>query len=119
MTDNRITNIIYSMIMLVKVDSIDEAEHKIKVTLLDIDELGSVVPLKVLSLSILPGDDSIVDLLKASSHVIIFTEDYSNEEHPTVISAINLTDDELNDEKEKIIRVAAAAKDSNNKRPNK
>ena len=49
--------------MLVKVDSIDEAEHKIKVTLLDIDELGSVVPLKVLSLSILPGDDSIVDLL--------------------------------------------------------
>ncbi|HKR74910.1 MAG TPA: hypothetical protein VJR94_12460 [Candidatus Nitrosocosmicus sp.] len=105
--------------MLVKVDSIDEAEHKIKVTLLDIDELGSIVPLKELSLSILPGDDSIVDLLKASSHVIIFTEGYSNEKHPTVISAINLTDDELNDEKEKMIRVASEAKDSNNKRLNK
>ena len=105
--------------MLVKVDSINEAEHKIKVTLLDIDELGSVVPLKALRLSILPGDDSIVDLLKSSSHVIIFTEGYSNEKHPTVISAINLTDDELNDEKEKMIRVASEAKDSNNKRPNK
>ena len=105
--------------MLVKVDSIDEAEHKIKVTLLDIDDLGSIVPLKELSLSILPGDDSIVDLLKASSHVIIFTEGYSNEKHPTVISAINLTDDELNDEKEKMIRVASEAKDSNNKRLNK
>ena len=101
--------------MLVKVDSIDEAEHKIKVTVLDIDELGSVVPLRVLSLSILPGDDSIVDLLKASSHVIIFTECHSNEEHPTVISAINLTDDELNDEKEKMIR---AASDYNKKRLN-
>ena len=100
-------------------DSIDEAEHKIKVTLLDIDDLGSIVPLKELSLSILPGDDSIVDLLKASSHVIIFTEGYSNEKHPTVISAINLTDDELNDEKEKMIRVASEAKDSNNKRLNK
>ncbi|WP_415312222.1 hypothetical protein [Candidatus Nitrosocosmicus sp. FF01] len=95
--------------MLVKIESIDKPGLKVKATLLDIDELGSVVPVKALSLNILPGDDSIVDLLKASSHAIIFTEASSNEDHPTVISAINLTDDELNDEKEKMIRAATAA----------
>jgi len=93
--------------MLVKINSIDEANYKVNVTLLDIDELGSVFPIRDLSLSILHDDDSIVDLLKASSHVIIFTEGFSNEDHSTVISALNLTDDELNDEKEKMIRAAS------------
>ncbi len=104
--------------MLVKINSIDESEHKAIVTLLDIDELGSVVPIKELSLSILPGDDSIVGLLKASSHVIIFTENFSNNNHSTIVSAISLTDDELNEEKEKMIEAAAAAaadSDSNKK----
>jgi hypothetical protein len=104
--------------MLVKINSIDESEHKAKVTLLDIDELGSVVPIKELSLSILPGDDSIVGLLKASSHVIIFTENFSNNNHSTIVSAISLTDDELNEEKEKMIE-AAADSDSNKKKLNK
>lgn len=102
------------IIMLVKINSIDEAEHKAKVTLLDIDDLGSVVPIKELTLSILPGDDSIIGLLRASSHVIVFTEGFSNEDNSTIVSAINLADDELNDEKEKMIK-AAAAKDSNKK----
>lgn len=103
--------------MLVKINSIDEAEHKAKVTLLDIDELGSVVPIKELRLSILPGDDSIIGLLRASSHAIIFTEGFSNEDHSIIVSAINLTDDELNDEKEKMIKAAeaSAARDSNKK----
>lgn len=101
--------------MLVKINSIDEYEHKAKVTLLDIDELGSVVPIKELSLSILPGDDSIVGLLKTSSHVIIFTENFSNDNHSTIVSAISLTDDELNEEKEKMIEAAAADSDSNKK----
>jgi hypothetical protein len=102
--------------MLVKINSIDEANYKVNVTLLDIDELRSVLPIKDLSLSLLQDDDSIVDLLKASSHVIIFTEGFSNEDHSTVISALNLTDDELNDEKEKMIRVAS---EYNKKRSNK
>jgi len=105
--------------MLVKINSINESEHKAKVTLLDIDELGSVVPIKELSLSILPGDESIVGLLKSSSHVIIFTESFSNEDHSTIVSAISLTDDELNEEKEKMIGVAATASDSNKKMLNK
>jgi hypothetical protein len=62
--------------MLVKINSIDEPEYTVNVTLLDIDELGSVVPVEDLSLSILYGDDSIVDLLKSSSHAIIFTEGF-------------------------------------------
>ena len=99
--------------MLVKINSIDESNYKVNVTLLDIDELGSVVPVEDLSLNILSNDDSIVDLLKASSHVIIFTEGFSNEDHSIVISALNLTDDELNDEKEKMIR---ADSDYNKKR---
>jgi hypothetical protein len=38
--------------------------------------------------------------------VIIFTDDFANGVNPTIISAINLTDDELNHEKENMIKVA-------------
>jgi hypothetical protein len=36
--------------------------------------------------------------------VIIFTEGFSDENNSTIISAINLTDDELNHEKENMIK---------------
>lgn len=98
--------------MLVKVNHIYETENKVNVTLLDIDELGSVVPMKELELNIIPYDDSIINILKSSSHVIIFSENIND--NPTIISAINLTDDELNHEKEKIIN-AAAKNDRNSK----
>jgi hypothetical protein len=90
--------------MLVKVNHIYEAEDKVNVTLLDIDDLGSVVPMKNLVLNILPHDDSIINLLKTSNHVIIVTEDI--DDNPTIISAINLTDEELNHEKERMIKAA-------------
>jgi hypothetical protein len=90
--------------MLVKVNHIYEAENKVNVALLDIDDLGSVVPIKDLVLNILPHDDSIIDILKNSNHVIIVTEDINN--NPTIISAINLTDEELNHEKERMIKAA-------------
>lgn len=90
--------------MLVKVNRIYEAEDKVNVTLLDIDDLGSVVPMKDLVLNILSHDDSIITILKTSNHVIIVTEDINN--NPTIISAINLTDEELNNEKEKMIKAA-------------
>ena len=91
--------------MLVRVNHVNDSENKVNVTLLDIDDLGSVVPTKDLVLNILPYDDSIIDILKTSNHVMIFTEDINN--NPvTIISAINLTDEELNNEKERMINAA-------------
>jgi hypothetical protein len=92
--------------MLVKVNKIDDAMRTISVTLLDIDEFGSVVPIQNLNLKVLAGDSYIIELLKSSSHAIIFTQDFSNMDNSVVISALSLTDDELNDEKEKIIKKA-------------
>jgi hypothetical protein len=98
--------------MLVKINRINEAENKVNVTLLDIDDLGSVIPVKEFDLNILSNDESIVNMLKTSVHAIIFTEDFDNAIGSTIISAINLTDDELNQEKEKMIE---AANDKNKK----
>jgi len=98
--------------MLVRVNHIHESENKVSVTLLDIDDLGSVVPMKDLVLNVLPYDDSIIDILKTSNHVMIFTEDINNNP-TTIISAINLTDEELNNEKERMTK--AANKDKNSK----
>lgn len=91
--------------MLVKVNHVYESENKVNVTLLDIDDLGSVVPMKDLVLNVLSQDESIIDILKTSNHVIIVTEDINNNP-TTIISAINLTDEELNNEKERMIKTA-------------
>ena len=92
--------------MLVKINKISDVEHKVNVTLLDIDDLGSVVPIKDLELNLPLYDESVISILKTSTHVIIFTDDPPNGANPTIISAINLTDDELNHEKENMIKVA-------------
>ena len=92
--------------MLVKINKISDVEHKVNVTLLDIDDLGSVVPIKDLELNLPSYDESVISILKTSTHVIIFTDDPPNGTNPTIISAINLTDDELNHEKENMIKVA-------------
>jgi len=92
--------------VLVKINKISDVEHKVNVTLLDIDDLGSVVPIKDLELNLPSYDESVISILKTSTHVIIFTDDPPNGANPTIISAINLTDDELNHEKENIIKVA-------------
>lgn len=99
--------------MLVKVNEIDEVMRTINVTLLDIDDLGSVVPMRNLNLKVLPEDSLVIDLLKASSHAIIFTQGFSDTENSVVISALSLTDEELNDEKEKIIKKTNRVKDDN------
>ncbi len=90
--------------MLAKVNSINEQKNSVNVTLLDVDDLGSVTPVKDIELKVPPFDDSILDILKSSSHVIIFTEGFGDENNSTIISAINLTDDELNREKENMIK---------------
>ena len=92
--------------MLVRINKISDVEPKINATLLDIDDLGSVVPIKDLELNLPSHDDSVINILKASTHVIIFTDDPPIGSNPTIISAINLTDDELNHEKENMIKVA-------------
>jgi len=92
--------------MLVKIDKINEAENKVNVTLLDIDDLGSVVPIRNLELNLPSYDESVINILKTSTHVIIFTEVPPNGGNPTIISAIYLTGDELNYEKENMIKVA-------------
>ncbi len=92
--------------MLVKINKVNELEYKINVTLLDIDDLGSVVPIKDLELNLPSYDESLINILKSSTHVIIITEAPPKGGNPIIISAINLTDDELNHEKENMIKVA-------------
>ena len=57
--------------MLVKVNSIDTIKNEVKVTLLDIDNYGSVIPLKDLELNIPTDDASVLQTLKNSSHAVL------------------------------------------------
>ena len=94
--------------MLAKVNSIDTIKNKVKVTQLDIDDYGSVIPLKDLELNIPADDASVIQTLKNSSHAAIFTEDNIEENDSTIILASGMTVDELNKEKSKTIdRVAS------------
>jgi hypothetical protein len=87
--------------MLVKVNSV--SEHKAKVTKLDIDDYGSVIPLKELELKLPSNDDSIVQILKSSSYAAIFTEGNNDDNNSIVILASSISNDELNEEKRKTI----------------
>jgi hypothetical protein len=59
---------ILSSTMLVKVNSIDIIKKKIKVTQLDIDDYGSVIPLKELELNVSGDDESVIQTLKNASY---------------------------------------------------
>jgi len=96
--------------MLVKVNSIDSIKNKVKVTQLDIDDYGSVIPLKELELNIPADDDSIIQALKNSSYAAIFTEQSIEENTSIIILASGMTIDELNKEKSKTIDKAASAR---------
>ena len=90
--------------MLVKVNSIDTIKNIVNVTQLDIDDYGSVIPLKDLELNI-PADESVIRTLKNSSYAAIFTEGNIEENSSTIILASGMTVDELNKEKSKTDRV--------------
>jgi hypothetical protein len=97
--------------MLVKVNAIDTIKNKVKVTELDIDDYGSVIPLKELELYIQGDDKSIIETLKNSLYAAIFTEDSIGEnDKSTIILANGMTMDELNKEKSKTIDKAAGAR---------
>ena len=89
--------------LLVKVNSINEGEHKAMVTMLDIDDYGSIVPLDELELNLPLNDNSVIHILKNSAYAAIFTEgDFINKD-ATIILANGITMDELNEEKNKTI----------------
>jgi hypothetical protein len=86
--------------LLVKVDRILEG-NKIRVIELDIDNYGSIVPLRELELK-LPKDDSIMKALSSTEYAAIFTQaDIDGGE--TIILANSVSLDELNEEKKKAI----------------
>jgi hypothetical protein len=94
--------------VLVKVNSIDTIKNKVSVTQLDIDDLGSVIPLNELELNLPADDESIMQILKDSSYAAIFTGD--NSEKNTIILANEMTIDELNKEKSKTVDKATSVK---------
>jgi hypothetical protein len=89
--------------MLVKINGIDIEEKEVRVTLVDIDDFGSIIPLKDLKLRIRPHDDSIIKILANSSYASLFTEDDSVDNNSIIILANGLTTDEINREKTKTI----------------
>jgi hypothetical protein len=90
--------------MLVKINNI--TGNVVKVTQLDIDDYGSIIPLKELELKLPSNDNSIIQTLKNSSYAAIFTEGNNNnndDNSNTIILASSITNDELNEEKIKTI----------------
>ena len=84
--------------MLVKIQEI--IADKVKVVELDIDNYGSVIPLRELELR-LPEDDSVIKVLSSCEYAAIFTD--TNESGKTIILANSVSLDELNEEKKRAI----------------
>ena len=91
--------------MLVKVNNVYKVEKKVNVTLLNIDDFGSLVPIKDLDLRIALDDNSITEILANSPYAAIFTEG-SDESNSMIILANGITIDEINREKSKTIEKA-------------
>jgi hypothetical protein len=88
--------------MLVKIN--DTSGNNVKVTKLDIDDFGSVIPLRELDLKLPQDDDSISQTLRHSLYAILFTKEDSEDEGSTIILAKGLTTEELNKEKERTVQ---------------
>jgi hypothetical protein len=76
--------------------------------MLDIDDYGSIIPLKELELNLPSNDNSIIKILKKSPYAAIFTEedDYDNDyKKTTIILASGITYEELDKEKKKTIDI--------------
>ena len=86
--------------MLVKIQEI--IADKIKVVELDIDNYGSVIPLRELELR-LPKDDSVIKVLSSCEYAAIFTEADTGQSGKTIILANSVSLDELNEEKKRAI----------------
>jgi hypothetical protein len=91
--------------MLVKINDVNKEGKRANVTLLDIDDFGSIVPIKNLDLLITPDDNSIIEILASSPYAAIFTEG-GDENNSMIILANGITIDEINKEKRKTIEKA-------------
>ena len=89
--------------MLVEVNDIDLDKNKVRVSKLDIDDYGSIIPLKDIELKIPANDNSVIQTLKDSSYAAIFTDGNIDDNNSTIILANGITIDELNKEKSKTI----------------
>ena len=75
---------------------------KIRVVELDIDNYGSVIPLRELELK-LPEDDSVIKVLSSAEYAAIFTDGKIDDDADTIILANSVSVDELNEEKKRAI----------------
>lgn len=87
--------------MLVKVDKVIKG-NKIRVVELDIDNYGSVIPLRELEFR-LPEDDSVIKVLSSTEYAAIFTEGEIDKGGDIIILANSVSLDELNEEKKRAI----------------
>jgi hypothetical protein len=99
--------------MLVKVNNM--SENSVRVTKLDIDNFGSVIPLRELDLQLPQDDDSVSQTLRHSVYAILFTADDREENGSTIILARSMTTEELNEEKERTIRAIQGKTEDNTK----
>jgi len=107
--------------MLAKITSY--TENIVRVTQLDIDEYGSIIPVGDVELLFSQNNRNLYELLKKSTYAAIFTEkdlhkkgslDLSlNVTLNNIILVIPMTLDELNDEKKKVIESGERFKNKN------
>jgi hypothetical protein len=95
--------------MLVKLNDI--RGDSVRVTKLDIDDFGSVIPLRELDLKLPQDDDSVSETLRHSVYAILFTADDNEDDGSTIILARSMTTEELNEEKERTVRAIQGEKE--------
>ena len=89
--------------MFVKIESV--AERLVKVTILDIDDYGAVIPLGLKEFQV--DDYTVLQTLKNSTHAAIFTGD----DDKIIILASGISKDELDKEKTKTINTVNRKKE--------
>ena len=95
--------------MLARVNRISNDNREVIITRLDIDDFGSVVPIKELELRFPANDDSIVQTLRNSPYAAIFTDRDDENGRPLVL-ANGISIEDLNREKERTIDKANESK---------
>lgn len=89
--------------MFVKIESV--TERLVKVTILDIDNYGALIPLGLKEFQV--DDYAVLQTLKNSTHAVIFTGD----DDKIIILASGLSKDELDKEKTKTINAVDRKKE--------
>ena len=107
--------------MLAKITSY--TENIVRVTQLDIDEYGSIIPVGDVELLFSQNNRNLYELLKKSTYAAIFAEKDLHKEGSldlslnvtlnNIILVIPMTLDELNDEKKKVIESGERFKNKN------